>query len=100
MCIRDRTYASDTWTLPKSDERQLNIFERRIVRQIFGPLEEGGAWRKSYNLELYHLYDEPDVITSIKLKRLEWAGHICACESRVIKKIFNAKPDGKRKVGS
>ena len=32
--------------LPRSDERQLNTFERSIFRQIFGPMEERGPGRK------------------------------------------------------
>ena len=60
----------------------------------------GGSLEEKYNLELYNLYDEPDVATFIKFKRLERAGHImCACESGVIKKIFKAQPEVKRKVG-
>jgi hypothetical protein len=32
--------ASETWPLRKSDERLLSISERRILRYIFGPMEE------------------------------------------------------------
>jgi hypothetical protein len=28
------------------------IFDRRILRRIFGPTEENGTWRSSYNYEL------------------------------------------------
>jgi hypothetical protein len=36
----------------------------------------------------------------IKVKRLEWAGHLTrASESRMIKKVINTKPEGTRKVG-
>jgi hypothetical protein len=27
-------------------------------------------------MELYELYGEPDLVTCIKLKRLQWAGHV------------------------
>jgi hypothetical protein len=34
------------------------------------------------------------------VKRLEWAGHLIhTSENRTIKKIFNTKPEGTRKVG-
>ena len=46
------------------------------------------------------MYDGLDVLAFTKLKRLQWAGHVIrACVSRAIKKIFNAKPEAKRKVG-
>jgi hypothetical protein len=70
-------------------ERLLSIFERRILRYIFGPVEGNGKWRKRYNLELYKLFNEPDIIGFIKVKRLEWAGHLIrANENRMIKKVL------------
>jgi len=35
------TYVSETRTLTKSDENLLRIFERKILRKIFGPIQEG-----------------------------------------------------------
>ena len=32
------TYASETWTLSKSDETLLAAFERKMLRSIFGPV--------------------------------------------------------------
>jgi hypothetical protein len=29
-------YSSETWTLSKADERGLGLFERKILRSIFG----------------------------------------------------------------
>jgi hypothetical protein len=68
------------------------------LRYIFGPVEENGTWRKRHNLELYKLFNEPDIIVFIKVKRLESAGHLI-CENDMIKKVFNIKPEGTRKVG-
>jgi hypothetical protein len=94
------SYASETWPLSRLDERLLSIFERRILRYIFGSVEENGTWRRRYNYELYKLFNESDIIGYIKVKRLKWAGHLIrATENRIIKKIFNTKPEGTRKVG-
>jgi hypothetical protein len=32
------TYSSQTWTLTAKDENNLRIFERQILRKIFGPV--------------------------------------------------------------
>ena len=32
------THSSETWTLTAKDENNLRIFERQILRKIFGPL--------------------------------------------------------------
>lgn len=41
-------YASDTWTLNKHTELKSDRWERKILRRIFGVIEEG-AWRRRTN---------------------------------------------------
>jgi hypothetical protein len=63
-------------------------------------VEENGTWRRKYNHELYKLFNEPDIIGYIKVNTLELAGHLIrTSENRTIKKIFNTKREGTRKVG-
>ena len=66
-------YGAETWVLIKADELRLGVFERKILRRVYGPLCEGAAWRSRYNEELY---DETDLITTVRITRLRWAGHI------------------------
>jgi hypothetical protein len=49
------TYASETWTLSKTNERLLSLFERKVLRCIFGAKQENGAWRNRYSYELYEM---------------------------------------------
>jgi len=38
------TYGREAWTLTTRDEQYLRIFEGRILRKIFGPVQnEGGS---------------------------------------------------------
>ena len=39
------TYSSETLTLTAKDENNLRIFERQILREIFGPLNIDNMWR-------------------------------------------------------
>jgi hypothetical protein len=55
-------YGSETWVLLKSDETILGVFERKILRAIFGPTNDNEEWRIKYN-ELYTLYKESDIVT-------------------------------------
>jgi hypothetical protein len=92
------TYGSETWTLTKADERSLEIFERKILRCIFGAVQENGQWRRSYNFELYKLYDEPDLTKHIRINRLHWAGHVMRMsDDRITKRVFIARPEGKKR---
>jgi hypothetical protein len=38
------TYEADTWVLSKQDEHRLTIFERKILRRIYGPVTDEGRW--------------------------------------------------------
>jgi hypothetical protein len=69
------TYAAETWVLSKADERSLGLFERKVLRCIFGAMQDKYTWRKIYIHELYKLFNEPDITKYIKIKRLGWAGH-------------------------
>jgi len=81
-------YGSVTWTLTQMLEQMLNTFERKILQRIYGPTQEGGCWRPRWNNELYSLYKEPNIVEDIKIRRLEWVGHIIRMEEERIQKRF------------
>jgi hypothetical protein len=70
------TYASETWTDSKANEWRLGLFERKVLRCIFGAKQENEIWQKRYNYELYKIFNDSDVVNYIKVKRLVWAGHL------------------------
>jgi hypothetical protein len=35
-------YGSETWTISKKSENVLGIFERKILRRIYGPAKDNG----------------------------------------------------------
>jgi len=55
------TYASETWTVSKANERRLGLFERKVLRCIFGAKQENEIWRKRYNNELYETFNNSGV---------------------------------------
>jgi hypothetical protein len=51
------------------------------------------------NLEVQNMYKSPDIVTEIKVRRLEWLGHVVRMEYiRLPEVVFNAKPEGRRVV--
>jgi hypothetical protein len=77
-----------------------NDFERRVLRCIFGAKQENGTWRKRYNHELYEIFNDSNIVNHIKVNRLAWAEHLTRLSNeRILKKIYNTKPDGARSVG-
>jgi len=53
------------------------IFERKILRRIFGPKRnEEGIYEIRSNRELNALYNEPSIVTTLKSQRIGWAGYV------------------------
>ena len=70
------------WCLSITDETILGVFERKILRAVFGPTNENGEWRIKYNNELYTLYKDSDTVTYIRINHLRWAGHVNRLEEQ------------------
>jgi len=78
----------------------LNMFERKILEIIYGPTQEGGCCHPIWNSELYSLYNEPNIVEDIIIRRLGWAGHIIRMkEERIPKKVLNGNFHTTRPVG-
>jgi hypothetical protein len=57
------------------------------------------GWRIRTDDELRALYRKRNIVTTIKARRLEWAGHLLrVSDDRTVKKVFLGKPDGRKKV--
>ena len=93
-------YWAETWVLSKADELRLAVFKRKILRRIYGPICEGAIWRSRYNEELYSLYDETDLVTTTRITRLRWAGHIVRMQYNLpCKKITLGQAGGQKASG-
>ncbi|KMQ81618.1 endonuclease-reverse transcriptase [Lasius niger] len=93
-------YASETWTLNSDVQRALETFERKVLRTIFGPVQEQGCWRTRYNFELYRLYKEPQVTQIIRSNRLRWLGHVWRTPDNNPTRLYTFKnPGGTRARG-
>ena len=61
-------YGCETWSLTLREKHWLRIFEKRVLRRIFGPRrdEVTGEWRKVHNEELNVLQAPPNIVRLIK----------------------------------
>ena len=84
------------WTLTSRDEH-LRIFERRILRKIFGPVQnEDGSWRIRTNYELNELTENVDIARFIK-SGIAWLVHVMWMDDkRTHTKSLEWKPIGTR----
>jgi len=76
------------------------VFERKILRKIFGLTYENGSWRIKTNEELDKLIKHENIINFARAQRLGWYGHIERMqETRIVKAIHAWKPISKRPMG-
>ena len=92
------TYGCEAWTLTDRHEQHLRIFESRILRKIFGPVQkEDGFWRIRMNYELNELIGNADIVRFIKSRRIAWLGHVMRMDDkRTSKRISGWKRIGTR----
>jgi len=94
------TYASETGTVTAEDENNLCIFERQILRKIFGLVNIDSVWRIRNNMEIDELIEGADIVRFIKAQRIKWLGHIQRMDqARPTRKLLDRKPVGTRLVG-
>jgi hypothetical protein len=69
------THASETWVLKEAIIQKLLVFERKILRRIFGPTKENQVWTVKTNEELDKLIKLKNIINHIKAQRqyLVWS---------------------------
>jgi hypothetical protein len=94
------TYSCEIWILKETIINKLLVFERRILRKIFGPKIENGIWRIKTNQELDEIIKHKNIINCIRAQRLSWLGHIERMQgTRMVKAIYSWKPTSRRPIG-
>jgi hypothetical protein len=88
----------EAWKLTSRNEQQLRIFERKMLRKIFGPIqEENGLWRTRKNHELNELIENADIVRFTKSRRIPWLGHMMRMDGiRIPRRILEWKPMGRK----
>jgi hypothetical protein len=69
--------------LEETIKNKLMVFERKVLRKIFGPTKErDGTWRIKTNDELDKFIRHKNITNYIKAQRLSWFGHLQRMEKR------------------
>jgi hypothetical protein len=93
-------YGTECWTLPRMNEKMLDVFERKILRRIYGPVKDRDQWRCRYNKELCEFCKEPRLSVITRTARSRWAGHVTRMEENSVpRRLMYMQLVGRRKVG-
>jgi hypothetical protein len=94
------TYASETWVVKESIIQKLLVFERKILRRIFGPTKENQIWRIKTTEQLDKLIKHRNIVTYIKAQTVSWFSHVQRMpDTRTVKKILKWNSLTKRSQG-
>jgi len=62
-------YGSQCWVLTENIKQKLLVFERKILRRIFGPIQKAnGEWRLKTNDELEKAINNENIVSYLKYK--------------------------------
>jgi hypothetical protein len=93
-------YSLEIWTLTAKDENNLHIFERQILRKIFGPVNIDNTWRIRNKMEIDKLIEGADIVRFIKAQRIKQMGHTQRMDhTRPARRLLDWKSMGTRPVG-
>lgn len=93
-------YGSETWVLNKKNKSKLERWERKILRKIYGGIQDEGQWRRRTNKEIQEMYKTPCITSKIQAQRLRWLGHVVRMGGeRIAKKVLLGGEGGKKKRG-
>ncbi|KAE9417824.1 hypothetical protein Angca_009679, partial [Angiostrongylus cantonensis] len=70
------TYASETWSLRKQDERSLSVIERSVERTMLGVSRFAQVRDGIRSSDLRQRSKIKDVVLYAKQSKIWWAGHI------------------------
>jgi len=89
------------WFITESIIHKFSVFEREILREIFGPNKEAnGIWRIETNKELDETIEHRNTTNYVKTERLSWFEHTNRMpETSIMKRIHKWKPFTGRPAG-
>jgi hypothetical protein len=95
------TYVCETWGLKENIKSKLRVFERKVLRRIYGPTKESdGTWRIKSNKELNRQIGNKNIVNYIKAQRLAWFGHVHRMtDNSMVKKVYEWSPALTRSLG-
>jgi len=90
------TYGCESWTIKKGEEKKLQAFEMKMIRRLLGV-----SWQehRTNALILEEIGCVRTFLSSIKKRKLTYAGHVARATTSLEKTIMQGRVPGKRGRG-
>jgi hypothetical protein len=87
---RKKEEEEETWSATLKEKHGLTVSENRVLKKIFRPKTEEvkEEWRRLCNVKRLDLYSSPDVIQTIKSRRMRLAGHVARMGKDMVETIW------------
>ncbi|KAJ8954316.1 hypothetical protein NQ318_005903 [Aromia moschata] len=93
-------FGSEVWTLRKEEVQRIEIWERKVLRKIFGGKIGVGRWKRRTNREIYEFFKEPNITGIVRLQRVRWIGHVMRMnDHRIPKMVLIHEVGGRKRLG-
>jgi hypothetical protein len=76
------------------------MFERKIIRKIYGAVMEDNTWRIRHNEEINTLLKKEDKVRFIKSQKIKWLGHVEGMEEKAMPKrmLYSKRRKGRPRM--
>jgi len=89
------TYSAESRTLNKDIAKGFDTFKRKILTSMLGGITVNESLRKRYNKKFMQLCGDVDILSFVRISRLNWIGHVNRIDSkRKVIQIYNNNPQG------
>lgn len=97
MIISVVTSGTETRCLSQNDHRKLRVFERNIIRRIYGVTKVNYHWKIKSKVGDWEFVRQKNIKNFTKANRLIWAGQVARVEGdRLQRRRMNVKYSCKR----
>jgi hypothetical protein len=76
------TYGAESWTWNRDVAKQQAAVERNALRRINEEIKVNENWRRRNNEELLQMFGDLDILSFVRISRLNWIGHINGMDTK------------------
>jgi len=87
LIIPVATYRAECWAVNRYIGNWLITVESKVLRIMFVGIKFNDNWRKVYKKELMTMFGDFHILSFVRLRRLNWTGHVSRMDSR--SKVFS-----------